>query len=119
MGGGIVKLFLLTLFLAGAMLAQPHPSVTLTWTWTQGAGDPATGFHVQRSATTGGPYVVVGTVPLGTLTYLDTAVLVGATYFYVVTAFNPAGDSPKSAEVTALLPFQPPLAPTGLSGVSK
>ncbi len=114
-----MRTVLLFLLLSVAALAQPHPSVTLAWSWTQGTGDPATGFHVQRAAITGGPYTVVATVPLATLTYLDTAVTVGTTYFYVVTAYNSAGDSAKSTEVTCTLPFQIPTAPTGLSGTVK
>jgi fibronectin type 3 domain-containing protein len=114
-----MKLAILLLALVLLALAQPHPSATLAWTWTQGTGDPAMGFHIQRSATTGGPYTVINTVPLTTLTYLDTAVTVGATYYYVVTAYNNAGDSSKSSEVACTLPFQIPGPPTGLSGTVK
>jgi hypothetical protein len=110
---------MLLLAMAIPALAQPHPSATLNWTWTQGTGDPATGFHVQRATVTGGPYTVVGTVPVSTLTYLDTAVTVGATYYYVVTAFNSAGNSAKSCEVACALPFQIPGPPTALSGTVK
>jgi hypothetical protein len=113
------KLLLLLLIASSAALAQPHPSATFTWTWAQGAGDPATGFHVQRSVTAGGPYAVVGTVPVTTLTYLDTAVTVGATYYYVVTAYNSAGDSAKSNEVACMPPFQIPGPPAALSGTVK
>lgn len=115
----LLKLVITALLLSAPLLAQPHPSVTLAWNWSQGTGDPASGFHVMRSATTGGPYAVIATVPLGTLTYLDTAVTVGLTYYYVVTAFNSAGDSSKSAEVACTLPFQAPTALTGLSGAVK
>ena len=109
--------FALTL---SSQAADPHPSVRLNWNWSQGTGDAATGFHVQRSATAGGPYTVVGTVtPATTLTYLDTAVLAGATYFYVVTAFNAGGDSSKSGEVSCTIPFQAPVAPSGLSAVTQ
>jgi fibronectin type 3 domain-containing protein len=115
----LLKLVITLLLLSAPLLAQPHPSVTLAWSWSQGTGDPATGFHVQRSATTGGPYVTVATVLVGTLTYLDTTVTVGATYFYVVTSYNSAGDSAKSAEVACTLPFQIPGAPSSLSGTVK
>ncbi len=113
-----MRIFLLAFLYTFLLAAQPHPSVTLTWLAGVG-GDPATGFHVQRSATTGGPYTIVGTVPVGTLTYLDTAVAVGATYYYVVTAYNAGGDSIKSNEVSCTLPFQAPAPPTGLSSTVK
>ena len=119
-----MKTTVLLLVLAIFAIAQPHPSASLAWNWSQGTGDPATGFHVQRATTPGGPYTVVGTVPstataVEALTYLDTAVTAGATYYYVVTAYNTAGDSAKSAEVACTLPFQIPGSPTNLSGTVK
>ena len=111
---------LLLLLVALAAFAQaPHPSVTLTWSWSQGTGDPATGFHVQRSSVAGGPYTTVATTPVAVKTYLDTSVLVGSTYYYVVTAYNPAGDGVPSAEVTCVIPFQIPSQVTGVSAVAK
>ncbi len=116
----IIRILLLTCLLTlGTLRAQPHPSVTFSWAWSQGTGDPATGFHVWRSLTPGGPYTLINTVPLATLTYLDTTVLVGLTYYYTVTAYNPAGDSTKPTEVACTLPFQIPGSPTGLSGTVK
>jgi endoglucanase len=99
--------------------AQTH-SNTLSWSWSQGTGDPATGFHVQRSTTSGGPYAVVATVGSPTtLTYVDTAVVAGATWYYVVTAFNTGGESAPSNEVKCVTPFSTPQTPTGLSGQVK
>jgi fibronectin type 3 domain-containing protein len=109
----------LLLLFAVSLSAQPHPSVTLNWSWAQGTGDPATGFHIQRGTAAGGPYVVVGTVPVASGTFLDTTVTVGSTYFYVVTAFNTGGDSVKSNETSCTLPFLPASAPTGLSATTK
>jgi len=113
-----IKRIAFTAFLLMACLAmgqQPHPSANMTWAWSQGTGDMATGFHIQRSATAGGPYTVVGTVPVGTLTYLDTSVTAGQSYFYVVTAYNSGGDSSRSNEVACTIPFQAPRTPTTLS----
>lgn len=98
--------------------AQNH-SVTIVWSWAQGAGDLATGFHILRSATTGGPYSVVGTVPVTVLTYTDTTVVAGSKYFYTVTAFDAAGDSAPGNEVSVTIPFQTPTAPTGISATAK
>jgi len=115
-----MKLMIALILAMGIGWAQaPHPSVTLNWSWSQGTGDPATGFHIQRSAIAGGPYTVVGTTTVGTLTYLDTTVAVGSTYYYVITAYNPGGDSAKSNEVTCAIPFQAPQTPTGLSATVK
>lgn len=110
----------LALAIAAPIFAQAGAhSNTLTWAWSQGAGDPATGFHVQRAAVKGGPYVIVGTVPLGTLTFTDTAVVGGNSFFYVVTAYNSGGDSTPSNEVLCTTPFLAPAPPTNLSGSSQ
>ncbi len=116
-----IRLIIIALLLvfSSAVAAQPHPSATLNWAWAQGTGDPATGFHVQRAAVTGGPYATVGTIPIGTLTFTDTTVVVGLTYYYVVSAYNSAGDSSKSNEVACVIPFQIPGAPSSLSATVK
>lgn len=103
--------------IAGAQSAQ-H-SVTLSWAWAQGTGDPAFGFHVQRSATAGGPYAVIASVPVATLMYIDSSVKAGEKWYYVVTAYNSGGDSLPTAEVSALIPFQAPTTPSGLTAVPK
>ncbi len=113
-----MKLFLLLITMSVGLAAQPHPSVSLSWVAGVG-GDPVTGFHVQRGMISGGPYTIVGTVPAGTLTYLDVNVTAGSTYYYVVTAYNAGGESSKSNEVTCTLPVQAPQAPTSLSGTVK
>lgn len=50
----------------------------------------------------------------------DLQVVAGATYYYVITAFNSGGDSPYSNQVTAVIPFQvPSSAPVGLTATVK
>ena len=108
------------LFLSLSCLAMAQHSATVSWSWAQGTGDAAVGYHVQRSATTGGPYTVIATVsPATVLSYVDNAVVGGQTYFYVVTAFNSAGDSPLSNEAKAIIPITMPVAPTGLTATVK
>ena len=114
----MLKAILAFFLLAVSSYAQAAThSATLTWTWTQTGGDPATGFHVQRSQVSGGPYTVVGTVSsVATLTYTDTTVAGGQTYYYVVTAFNSGGDSAPSNQATGVIPFQAPSpGPAGLT----
>jgi len=102
----------------GIAQAQAAHSAIINWAFTQSTtGDPATGFHVQRSLTAGGPYTIVGTISnLTTLTFTDTSVTAGTKYFYVISDFNTAGDSPLSTEVSGTIPFSPPSgAPTSVT----
>ncbi|MCW3053070.1 MAG: putative protease [Chthonomonadales bacterium] len=66
--------------------------------WTAPAG--AVTYNVKRSLTSGGPYTAIATVGV-TTSYLDTGLTNGATYYYVVSAVNPAGESPNSVQVSA------------------
>jgi cellulose 1,4-beta-cellobiosidase len=54
---------------------------------------------VKRSTTSGGPYTLIAS-PTGT-TYTNTGLQSGATYYYVVSAVNAAGESPNSSQASA------------------
>jgi glucuronoarabinoxylan endo-1,4-beta-xylanase len=62
----------------------------------------ATSYNVYRSTTNGGPYTLLAPNVVST-TYLDSGVPAGV-YYYVVTAVNSAGESPKSNQATVTLP---------------
>ena len=70
-----------------------NASVGLAWN----AVAFAESYRVLRSITPGGPYTEVGTP--STITFSDTGVANGTTYYYVVTAVNSAGESGYSSEV--------------------
>ncbi len=111
------RLALLCFLLTTAAFGQPH-SNTLTWQWSQGTGDPGTGFHVKKAQVSGGPYTTIATIASPTtLTYVDTAVVAGQINYYVVTAFNTGGESVPSNQVTCTTPFSPPTPPSTLSVV--
>ncbi len=114
-------LLVIFLFVTSAAFAQgASHSASLAWTWAQGTGDPATGFHCQRSLVTGGPYSTTVTVPSPlTLICVDSTVVGGNTYFYVVTAFNSGGDSLPTTEAKAIIPLAVPVAPAGLTITAK
>ncbi|HKX62202.1 MAG TPA: immunoglobulin domain-containing protein [Verrucomicrobiae bacterium] len=79
--------------------------VTLDWSASGGT------YIVKRSLTPGGPYDILAT-NLTTI-YVDTAVVNGTTYYYVVSAFNGLGESSNSTEVIGT----PKAAPTGVTAV--
>jgi fibronectin type 3 domain-containing protein len=86
-----------------------NTQVALNWTASSGA----TGYYVKRSTTTGGPYTQIATQ--ATTTDTDTGLTNGTKYFYVVSAYNSAGQSANSAEVNATPVLQRPAAPMGLA----
>jgi autotransporter-associated beta strand protein len=60
---------------------------------------PGFSYNVKRSTTSGGPYTALGSV--NNLTFTDSNVSNGTTYFYVVTPSDSTGEGTKSAEVVA------------------
>ena len=105
--------------------AQTAHSNTLTWAWSQGTGDPATGFHIWKVAISGTTCPAFGTSAYATitgtttLTYKDTVVVAGQTWCYGVTAYNAGGESSMSNVVSATTPFSLPTAPSSLQIVSQ
>ena len=84
-----------------AALTVQH-SVDLSWNGSGSAG--VVSYSAYRSTTPGGPYILVAGA-IGGLSYTDSAVQPGLTYFYVVTAFDDqAQESVYSNEATAVVP---------------
>jgi fibronectin type 3 domain-containing protein len=81
--------------------------VILSWTPVGGIS----GYYVKRALVRGGPYTTIATVTAAA--YTDTDVVNGITYYYVVSAFNIAGESPNSDEVIG----QPRAAPRNVVAV--
>lgn len=84
----------LLLFAGSAKAQAPAPhSATLSW-----AASPTAGvtYNVWRSTVSGGEdsaatAINVNLAPVAGLTYTDTTIVAGTTYFYVVRAINSAG----------------------------
>jgi fibronectin type 3 domain-containing protein len=71
--------------------------ITLSWA---GAAY-AQSYNVKRATTSGGPYTTLGTVDRDSLFYVDPGLTAGTTYYYVVSANNPGGESANSTEAAA------------------
>ncbi|HEY2646127.1 MAG TPA: hypothetical protein VGI34_04110 [Candidatus Acidoferrales bacterium] len=105
--------FVLILLCNGfAMLAVAAPqmaghAITLTWTpATQPANIDAVSWNIYRSTANTGPYTLIGSVPVATLSYKDSAVTAGNEYFYAVTCVDSAGvESEYSASTDATVPI--------------
>jgi hypothetical protein len=93
-------------------LAATPGNAQVSLTWSASAG--ATSYNVKRSTTSGGPYTVIAN-PTST-GHLDTTVVNGTTYFYVVSALNAIGESADSTQASAT-PSAPtiPAAPSNLT----
>jgi hypothetical protein len=73
-----------------------NAQVALSWTASAGA----TGYNVKRANTSGGPYASVSSAVPG-ISYLDTLLANGKTYYYVVSAVSGVSESVDSAQVSA------------------
>ncbi len=76
---------------ASAALGQ----VDLSWSASAGASS----YNVKRATASGGPYTTITNVTA--TSYDDTAVISGATYFYVVSAVNGSDESADSVQASA------------------
>ncbi|MGH6692241.1 MAG: S8 family serine peptidase, partial [Gammaproteobacteria bacterium] len=79
--------------------------VTLTWPAVAGAMR----YNVKRSLVSGGPYSVLVEDVAG-ITFTDTGLVNGTTYYYVLSAENSLGESGDSNEVSAVPAIPPDLS---------
>lgn len=100
----------------GVSAAAGDSTVTVTWNAVTGA----TGYRVLRRTNPSGALIQIAEQT--DRNYMDTAVVNGSTYDYVVRAFDLTQESPGSAQVSATPappPPPPPLAaPTGLTATA-
>ena len=98
----------------GLIATAGNAQVSMSWTASNGA----TLYYVKRSTTSGGPYTQIS-APSAT-SYTDTGLTNGIRYFYVVSAYNSAGQSANSSEVNATptAPATPPAAPANLQATA-
>src|SRR5205809_158605 len=102
----------------GLVATAGDATVTLTWSApSSNGGSPITNYRIYRGTSSNGETLkaTIGNV----LTYTDTSVTNGVTYYYQVSAMNGAGEGPRSNEASATPsapppPSTPPSAPTNL-----
>jgi hypothetical protein len=77
-------------------------SVALSWTASTSA---VIGYNTYSSTVSGGPYTKLTSTPDAGLSYTDSTVQAGQTYFYVVTSVDSSNvESDFSAQVSAVIP---------------
>ena len=83
------------------LTAAPAGRKKIALAWNAASG--ATSYRVKRATTSGGPYTTVAT-NLTATSYVNTGLVSGRSYHYVVTAVNAAGESPASNQASATAP---------------
>jgi fibronectin type 3 domain-containing protein len=94
-----------------------NQQISLTWAASSGA----TTYHVKRATVSGGPYTQVSAPTVAS--YVDTGLMNGTNYFYVVSALNASGESANSSQASAMpvssAPSVPvPATPTALAATA-
>jgi hypothetical protein len=91
-----------TITVSGTGLQAATHTVTLNWT---ASASTVSGYNVYRSMTSGSGYNKMNGALVGALTYLDSTVQSGSTYYYVTTAVDSSGtESSYSNQATAVVP---------------
>jgi|SRR5579859_857194 len=84
--------------------ATAAQSFTVSLSW-DASTSTVSGYNIYRSTTSGTGYAKLNTTLLTTLTYTDSTVVNGTTYFYVTTAVDSSGnESVDSNEASAIVP---------------
>jgi poly(hydroxyalkanoate) depolymerase family esterase len=97
---------------SGLVAVAGNGQATLTWNAASGA----TSYNVKRATVNGGPYTTVANVT--TTSYANTGLSNGTTYYYVVSALNPAGEGDNCTPASATPQVPAPAAPTGLAATA-
>jgi hypothetical protein len=88
--------------LSGTGVQPRAHSVALSWT---ASTSTVSGYNIYRSTTNGSGYGMINSGLVGTLTYVDSGVQSGTSYYYVATAVDSSGnESAYSNQATAVIP---------------
>jgi hypothetical protein len=93
--------------ISGISAVGGNNQVTLNWS-VMGS---ATNYNIKRATASGGPYTTLSTPGSVTGTsFTDLTAVNNTTYYYVISAATPYGESPNSTEVSAIASCTPPPA---------
>ena len=85
--------------------ATPQPTHSVSLTWSASPTTTVTLYNIYRSTLSGNLYAKVGATQAPGLSYTDTLVQNGTTYYYVTTAVDASGsESVYSNQVSAVIP---------------
>jgi fibronectin type 3 domain-containing protein len=99
----------------GLTAAGGNGTVNLSWGPPSSNGGAAvTGYDLYRGTTPGGESATPVATNITGLSFTDTGLVNGTTYYYTVAAINAVGTSPQSAEASATPRASVPSAPLGV-----
>ena len=84
--------------------------------WSANTETDLAGYHVYRSATSGGPYTQLTTSPVTGTSYTDTTVTNGNTYYYVIRAVDTSSQCSGNSNQVAVSPVW--TSPTAVTGTA-
>jgi hypothetical protein len=92
--------------LTAAVGGGPPPAAqSVTLVWTASASSNVVGYNVYRGTSAGGPFTNIASVGPASIGYVDTTVVSGTTYYYVVTTVGLGNaQSVNSNEAVAVVP---------------
>jgi len=103
----LLAVVLILLGLIGFAVFRPKKPHSVSLSWHAPAPEPGVqvvGYNIYRSTSSGGPFVKIASRVPG-LTYNDSIVSPGRTYYYVVTTLDQRErESRYSTEITAAIP---------------
>jgi len=77
--------------------------------WNDNTEGDLEGYNVYRSTSSGGGYVQLNGAPVASSDYLDTGLINGVTYYYVVSAVDNAGQESSPSNEASATPSAPPV----------
>ena len=90
--------------LAATLTVSVPTTSSVTLTWDPNTDGDLAGYKIYQATASGAYGAVLGTVPTGTVTYQATGLSANTTYYFVITAYDDAGnESSFSNEVSKLI----------------
>jgi fibronectin type 3 domain-containing protein len=80
----------------------PQPTTgSVTLSWSPNSESDLAGYKVYRSTSSGGYGAPIATLPAGTTQYISSGLAKGSTYFFVITAYDQAGNESSYSNETS------------------
>ncbi len=102
----------------GSLTALPVSGTQINLAWTDVANE--TGFKIERKTGAGGTYAQIATTSAGVVTYSNTGLAAGTSYYFRVRSTNGGGDSaysPEANATTSIAAFRAAASAGAASGV--